>query len=102
MRINRHLRPEEKLAVLRLADTGRKWSSLDDRRVCILCDRAISGRMIEIWQNKNGTYRVHCPTTDCISSPTEWIPPKSARRVLRNLGRTNPAPVIDFAAAVLP
>src|SRR5205814_2764681 len=43
-----HLLPKEKLAILQASDSRRKWHSLDDQRVCVLCDRTITGRQIEI------------------------------------------------------
>jgi hypothetical protein len=70
---NNHLLPEEKLAVLRATDPRRKWTSLDDQRVCVLCDRVISGRQIEVKRAANGTYSVHCPTPDCPALPSDWF-----------------------------
>lgn len=52
------------------------WASkreIDDERVCILCNRVISGRMIDIWQAANGRYRLHCPTPGCPSVPRDWF-----------------------------
>jgi hypothetical protein len=71
--MNRHVRLEEKLFALREADTFRKWSSLDDKRVCVLCDRLITGRMIDIWQDGHGAYHVHCPTPGCPATPRDWF-----------------------------
>lgn|GEM_PF-1580126 len=68
-----HLLPEEKLAILQAADTRRKWYSLDDHRVCVLCDRAITGRQIEIGRDGNGGYILHCPTVGCPSLPPDWF-----------------------------
>jgi hypothetical protein len=67
------LLPEEKLALLRATDSRRKWVSLDDQRVCVLCDRVITGRQIEVRAALNGTYSVHCPTPDCPSLPSDWF-----------------------------
>ena len=66
------LLPEEKLALLQAADR-RKWYSLDDQRVCVLCDRAITGRQIEIRSDGNGAYTLHCPTDGCASLPADWF-----------------------------
>ena len=71
--MNFHLLPEEKLAILRAADTRRKWYSLDDQRVCVLCDRAITGRQVEIDGNGKGGYILRCPTVGCPSLPTDWF-----------------------------
>lgn len=71
--IDSHLLPEEKLALLQAADTRRKWYSLDDQRVCVLCDRAITGRQIEIRRDGNGGSTLHCPTEGCASLPSDWF-----------------------------
>lgn len=67
------LPPEEKLAILQAADMRRKWHSLDDQRVCVLCDRTITGRLIEVGHEPGGAYTVHCPTPDCASVPADWF-----------------------------
>jgi hypothetical protein len=67
------LLPEEKLAVLRATDSRRKWVSLDDQRVCVLCDRVITGRQIEVTPALDGSYAVHCPTPDCPALPSDWF-----------------------------
>jgi len=71
--MNKHVALEERLAVLHEADSYRKWYSLDDRRVCVLCDRVITGRMIDIWQDNHGGYRLHCPTPGCPATPRDWF-----------------------------
>jgi hypothetical protein len=68
-----HLLPEEKLAVLQATDPRRKWHSLDDQRVCVLCDRTITGRQIAVIREPGGTYSVHCPTDGCPSVPNDWF-----------------------------
>ena len=79
--MHRRIRLDEKLAVLQEADTLRKWHSLDDRRVCVLCDRVVTGRMIDVWQDSPGSYRMHCPTPGCPATPRDWFyhGPSSAR-----------------------
>jgi len=67
------LLPEEKLAILQAADLRRKWHSLDDQRVCVLCDRTITGRQIEVRREAGGTFSLHCPTEDCPSVPNDWF-----------------------------
>jgi hypothetical protein len=67
------LTPEDRLAVLRMADSERKWSSLDNRRLCLHCHRLMTGRQIEITCTQHGQYVLHCPTTNCTSAPSEWI-----------------------------
>ena len=67
------LLPEEKLAVLRATDSRRKWASLDDQRVCVLCDQVITGRQVEVKRALDGTYSVHCPTPGCQALPSDWF-----------------------------
>jgi hypothetical protein len=67
------LLPEDKLAILRAADPRRKWISLDDQRVCVLCDRVITGRQIRVMRSGDGGYSVHCPTPDCAAMPSDWF-----------------------------
>jgi hypothetical protein len=90
---------DEKLAVLQEADTFRKWYSLDDRRACVLCDRVINGRMIHVRRDKQGTYRLRCPTAGCAASPRDWFYHGASRpaaiRVLQS-----EAPVIGFGPSV--
>ena len=71
--MNKHVGLDEKLAVLQASDSYRKWYSLDDRRVCILCEKLINGRMIDVWQDHDGTYRLHCPTPGCSATPRDWF-----------------------------
>lgn len=71
--MNKHVDLDEKLTVLQASDGYRKWYSLDDQRVCILCERLITGRMIDIWQDRAGTYRLHCPTPGCSGRPRDWF-----------------------------
>jgi hypothetical protein len=68
-----HLLPEEKLAILQAADPRRKWYSLDDQRVCVLCGRAITGRQIEIRRDSGGRYSLKCPTPGCAALPNDWF-----------------------------
>jgi hypothetical protein len=71
--MNLNLHPEDKLAILQFTDPRRKWYSLDDQRVCVLCDRAITGRQILVTREPGGTYAVHCPTDGCPSVPGDWF-----------------------------
>jgi hypothetical protein len=71
--MNNGLLPEEKLAVLRASDSRRKWTSLDDQRVCVLCDRVITGREVEVTRAADGSYSVRCPTPDCSALPSDWF-----------------------------
>jgi hypothetical protein len=81
--MKRQLKLEERLAILQAADTYRKWYSLDDHRVCILCERMIIGRQIEITRDQRGRYLLHCPTEGCPSTAREWVyhlPPSMAKK----------------------
>ena len=68
-----HLRPDEKLAILQTADSRRKWYSLDDQRICVLCERTITGRQIEVIREANGAWSLRCPTDGCASLPNDWF-----------------------------
>lgn len=46
--MNGRVSPDEKLAVLQESDSHRRWHSLSDRRVCILCRQVIDGRTIAV------------------------------------------------------
>jgi hypothetical protein len=71
--MNLQLLPEEKLALLQTADLRRKWHSLDDQRVCVLCDRTITGRQIEVISDAAGGYSLRCPTEGCPALPSDWF-----------------------------
>jgi len=66
---------EERLALLRAADQLRHWSSLDDNRVCILCERKFNGRQVGISRGRGGRVRLHCPTEGCNAGPSQWVYP---------------------------
>src|SRR5436190_7123275 len=44
----RDFTPGERLEILRAGDKLRTWSSLDDERICMLCQRILNGWQIEI------------------------------------------------------
>jgi hypothetical protein len=85
--MNSHLLPEEKLSILQTADSRRKWYSLDDRRVCVLCDRAITGRQVEVMRDAAGGYSLRCPTEGCPSLPSDWFYHGSAGSTANRPGR---------------
>ena len=85
-----HYSPEDRLQILRASDVSRKWYSLDDKRVCVLCDRVITGRQVEIKKHR-GTATPHCPTPGCEGTPREWFyhaSASSAARVARATGKS--------------
>jgi hypothetical protein len=92
---NRHIGLDEKLRVLQEGDTFRKWHSLDDLRVCVLCDRVISGRMIDVWEDKRGTFHLHCPTPGCPAKPRDWFFHGASQPAVRPLVQ-RPVPVLGL------
>jgi hypothetical protein len=52
-----------------------KWTSLDDRRTCIVCDKTFSGRQVDISVSAGGRVRLRCPSEACPSTPREWVTP---------------------------
>ena len=67
------LTAEERLKILRSGDKLRTWSSLDDERLCVLCERRLSGWQIEILRDQGGRYLLKCPTTGCDSFAAHWF-----------------------------
>jgi hypothetical protein len=97
--MNRHVQLDEKLNALRNADSFRKWYSLDDRRVCVLCDRLITGRMIDVWQDNRGGYHLHCPTPGCLATPRDWFYHGPVRARVPKVMTTPPLAVYAQATA---
>jgi hypothetical protein len=75
MAIRSHLPLDERFQILRRADQFRTWSSLDDKRVCILCYKKFSGRQVEITRSRSGGYELRCPTNGCHAGPNQWVYP---------------------------
>jgi hypothetical protein len=73
MTIRPHIALDERLLILRETDQFRTWSSLDDQRVCILCNKKFSGRQVEITRGRSGRYQLHCPTDGCNAGPSRWV-----------------------------
>jgi hypothetical protein len=67
----------DKLDVLRRLDQFRQWSSLDERRYCLVCGKIITGRQIQVagGTRGNGPLRLSCPTERCNSIPMDWVLP---------------------------
>jgi hypothetical protein len=88
----RHLIPEERLQILRKADRFRRWNSLDDERVCVVCERIFSGRQIEIIRDQRGRQLLKCPTDGCPSFVAHWFYVGSTTtEASRRTERNNPA-----------
>ena len=58
----------DRLEILRAADQGRRWNSVDEERVCPLCGRTIAGRDIMISCDRPGHFELHCPTPGCVGT----------------------------------
>jgi hypothetical protein len=43
-----HVNLDDRLSILRTGDRFRIWNSLDDQRVCNVCERKFKGRQVEI------------------------------------------------------
>ena len=65
--------PEQRLDILRAADDERTWYSLDDKRVCAVCDRIFSGRQVEIQRDQRGRFMLCCPTPGCPCTISQWF-----------------------------
>lgn len=63
---------QERLRILRLSDHERRWYSVDDKRLCLICERIISGRQIEISGGPK-EYALACPTPDCPGTFSHWF-----------------------------
>jgi hypothetical protein len=65
--------PDERLDILRAVDVERKWYSLDDKRICAVCDHIFTGRQIEIRHDGQGHYQLACPTPECTGDIRHWF-----------------------------
>lgn len=69
------LHSEDKLDALRKGNPYRPWESLDDRRVCVLCEKSFTGRQVEASVGPTGRVRLKCPTEGCPGTPQLWVRP---------------------------
>jgi len=67
----------DKLEALRRLDQFRQWSSLDEKRFCLVCGKIITGRQIQVsgGTRGNGPLRLSCATERCNSIPMDWVLP---------------------------
>ena len=72
-----HVKLDDRLSILRERDRFRKWTSIDDQRVCTVCERKFKGRQVEIWRFPGGRYKMYCPTLGCPSEPNQWFNPQA-------------------------
>ncbi|MFN2476378.1 MAG: hypothetical protein ABR526_08575 [Chthoniobacterales bacterium] len=75
MPTRRILHPEDKLDALRKGNPFQPWDSLDDRRVCILCEKSFTGRQVDCSVTPMGRARLRCPTEGCAGTPRVWVRP---------------------------
>jgi hypothetical protein len=73
--IRKTLSSDDKLDALRKGAPTPHWESLDDRRVCILCEKSFSGRQIDASVTASGRVRLRCPSEGCPGTPSQWIRP---------------------------
>lgn len=73
-----HVTLDDRLSILRGGDRFRKWNSLDDQRVCRVCERKFKGRQVDIRRFTGGRYKLYCPTLGCTSGPHQWLYPGAA------------------------
>src|SRR5262249_23334072 len=91
-----HVALDDRLWILRAGDSVRRWNSLDDQRVCSVCERKFKGRQVEIRSFGGGRYKLYCPTLGCPSTPHQWCYPGApvvAKRAERNGWRAAKQPV---------
>lgn len=67
------LSADERLRLLREIDHSSPWYSLDDKRVCGICERVFSGRHIRFQQQAQTGYALRCPTEDCPADSSHWL-----------------------------
>lgn len=63
-----------KLRLLQEKDKVRKWSTLDDRRLCLLCGNEFSGIEVRI-SVRNGKPAFQCPDKDCQGTLGHFVHP---------------------------
>ncbi|MEO7168565.1 MAG: hypothetical protein ABI787_00480 [Spartobacteria bacterium] len=85
-----HPSAQEQLTILQNADGQRRWRSLEDQRLCVLCRRVITGREIRITSNDTGGHDLRCPTEDCAAAPSDWYYFGSAQAPIRPDAQTAP------------
>jgi hypothetical protein len=68
-----HVKLDDRLSILRAGDRFRRWNSLDDQRVCSVCERKFKARQVEIRRFPGGSYKLYCPTLGCPSGPHQWF-----------------------------
>jgi hypothetical protein len=72
-----HVKLGDRLSILRAGDRFRRWNSVDDLRVCNVCERKFKGRQVEIRRFAGGKSKLYCPTLGCPSGPHQWLYPRA-------------------------
>jgi hypothetical protein len=72
-----HVTLDDRLSILRAGDRLRRWASLDDQRVCSVCQRKFKGRQVEIRCLPSRRLTLHCPTLGCPSRMHQWLYPRA-------------------------
>jgi hypothetical protein len=93
-----NLSDADKLEALRRLDQFRLWHSLEEKRYCLVCEKIITGRQIQITGGTrgNGPLRLSCLTERCHSIPMDWVLPTDevlANLALRETRRSNVSPM---------
>ena len=65
--------PEDRLEILRAADSIRTLHSLEDRRVCMCFRRTFVVAELEIRFDQRGRLYLNCPTPGCPSNAKDWL-----------------------------
>ena len=74
MRLGMESKLTDKLSILRANDHFRNWHTLDDERVCALCNREFTGDEVVI-SMMGDEVELRCPTPDCQSRVHQWVHP---------------------------
>jgi hypothetical protein len=64
----------DKISILQAHDHFRDWHTLDDERICVLCDRKFTGHDVQVSTAADG-FELHCPTANCKSGVHQWVYP---------------------------
>jgi hypothetical protein len=62
----------DRLSILQANDHFRDWHSLDDERVCAVCNRRFTGHDVVI-STMGDEVELRCPTSDCQSRVHQWL-----------------------------
>ncbi len=77
MRLGMKDKLTDKLSILRMNDHFRDWHTLDDERVCALCDRKFTGHEVVI-STMGDEVELCCPTPNCQSGVHQWLHPSNS------------------------